>query len=163
MPALKDSIREILSGRHYATLATHNEDGSIHATPVWYLFENGNLYVGSPSQSRKARNVSARPNATIVVDIRRPGNESWVYASGRVEILRGDDSRAINSRILNRYLTQEAIADPRIGPAFAAADDITICVVPESWRSWSSKDVDEQFFGGILGGNPEKWFRPVDG
>ena len=159
---MRDSIPEILNGRHYATLATHNEDGSIHTTPVWYVFENGNLYVGSPSHSRKARNVAARPNATMLVDIRRPGNESWVSASGHAETIRGDDSRTINSRIFNRYLTREAISDPRIGPAFTVANDITIFLVPESWRSWSSKDVDEQFFGGILAGNPEKWFRPVD-
>jgi hypothetical protein len=33
-------MREFLNGRHYATLATLNEDGSIHLTPVWYLFED---------------------------------------------------------------------------------------------------------------------------
>jgi PPOX class probable F420-dependent enzyme len=162
MPTLRDSMLEILEARHYATLATHNEDGSIHVTPVWYLFENGKFYVESPSSSRKARNAAARPNATIMVDIRRPGGESWVYASGRVETLRGDDSREINSKILHRYLTEEALNDPRIGPAFAAVDDITICLVPETWRSWSARDVDEQFFGGILTSDQEKWFRPID-
>src|SRR5262249_17566512 len=162
MPTFSDPIRGILEARHYAILATHNEDRSIHLTPVWYLFENERFYVGSSSSIRKARNVAARPSATIMVDVRQPGCESWVYASGRVETLRGDDSQKINSRILRRYLTHEAIEDSRIGPAFAAADDITICLIPETWRSWSSKDVDEQFFGGILTGTPEKWFRPIE-
>jgi hypothetical protein len=126
------------------------------------VFENGSFYVGSPSSSRKARNAAARPNATILVDTRKPGSERWIYASGGVEILRGDASRAINSRILNRYLTEDAIADPRIGPMFAAADDSTIRLIPESWRSWNSEDVDERFFAGLLGSAPEKWFRPVD-
>lgn len=162
MPTLSDPVRQILEARRYAALTTHNADGSIHATPVWYLFENGRFYVGSPSTSRKARNVVARPNATIMVDIRQPGGEGWVYASGNVEILTGDQSRAINSTILRRYLTEAAIEDSRIGPAFAAADDITMCLIPETWRSWSSKDVDEQFFGGLLGSNPEKWFRRLD-
>jgi nitroimidazol reductase NimA-like FMN-containing flavoprotein (pyridoxamine 5'-phosphate oxidase superfamily) len=162
MPKLSDSIRETLEARHYATLATHNEDGSIHTTPVWYLFENGRFYVGSASSSRKARNAAARPDATILVDIRQLGGESWIYASGRVETLQGDDSREINSKILHRYLTEEAIKDPRIGPAFAAVDDITLCLVPEKWRSWSARDIDEQFFGGILSSDPEKWFRPID-
>jgi nitroimidazol reductase NimA-like FMN-containing flavoprotein (pyridoxamine 5'-phosphate oxidase superfamily) len=67
---------DILEARHYAILATHNEDGSIHTTPVWYLFENGNLYVGSASSSRKARNAAARPAATLMIDVRQPGNES---------------------------------------------------------------------------------------
>jgi PPOX class probable F420-dependent enzyme len=162
MSTLTDQIREILEARHYATLATHNEDGSIHLTPVWYIFDNQRFYVGSPSSSRKARNLAARPNATIMVDIRQPGSEGWVYTSGRVEILRGDESRQVNSRILHRYLTEEAIEDSRIGPAFAAADDITLCLIPETWRSWSAKDMDEQYFGGTLSSASEKWFRPID-
>jgi len=162
MPTLTDPMREILEARHYATLASHNEDGSIHLTPVWYLFDNERFYIGSPSSSRKARNAAARPNATIIVDIRRPGSERWVYASGGVEVLRGDESRQVNSRILHRYLTEEAMEDSQIGPAFATADDITLCLIPESWRWWSAKDVDEQYFGGILSSAPEKWFRPIE-
>ena len=37
MRTLDETTLEFLSGRRYATLATHNDDGSIHATPVWYL------------------------------------------------------------------------------------------------------------------------------
>ena len=162
MSRLSDSIKQTLQSRHYATLATHNEDGTIHTTPVWYLFENNTFYVGSNSSSRKTKNVVARPNATIMIDVRRPGGESWVYASGRVKILEGDSAREITSKILRRYLTDEAMGDPRIGPVFEATDDTTICVVPEKWRSWNSRDVDERFFGGILTSTPEKWFRPVD-
>jgi nitroimidazol reductase NimA-like FMN-containing flavoprotein (pyridoxamine 5'-phosphate oxidase superfamily) len=162
MPALSDWMQQTLEARHYATLATHNEDGSIHLTPVWYLFENGKFYVGSASSSRKARNVTARPNATLMVDIRQPGGERCVYASGHVETLRGNESREINSKILHRYLTEGAVKDSRIGPAFAAADDITICLIPERWRSWSLMEMDEQFFGGILTSTPEEWFRPID-
>ncbi len=162
MPSPEDSMREILEDRHYAVLATLNEDASIHLTPAWYLFDNGRFYVEVSSRSRKARNVVCRPNATIVVDIRQPGSESWVYASGHVEALRDDESRQINSRIKHRYLTEEAINDPRIGPAFEAADDMTICLIPESWRSWSSKDVDDKYFGGLLSSTPEKWFHPID-
>ena len=162
MRTLDDSAREFLSGRRYAILATLNDDGSIHTTPVWYLFENENFYIGSPSMSRKARNISARPTATILIDTRKPGSERWIYAAGGASILRGAESREINRRILSRYLTDEAIADPHIGPAFAAGDDITIQLAPSAWRSWNAEDVDHQFFGGMLGKSAEKWFRPVE-
>src|SRR5262249_43948370 len=110
----------------------------------------------------KARNAAARPAATIMIDTRQPGSESWVYASGHVEILSGEDSQKTNAKILDRYLTQEAINDPRIGPNFVGVDDVTLSMVPQVWRSWSGKDVDEKFFGGLLGSSPEKWFRPVE-
>ena len=162
MATLDNWVREFLSERRYAALATHNGDGSIHVTPVWYLFESEKFYVGSSSLSRKARNVLARPNATILVDARKPGTECWVYASGNCEILMNAESREITSRILHRYLTVEAMSDPRIGPGFEAADDITICLDPLTWRTWRASDVDEQFFGGVLGGSPRKWFRPAE-
>jgi PPOX class probable F420-dependent enzyme len=162
MRSFSDEFRKVLEGRHYATLATHNDDGTIHMTPVWYLFESGKFYVGSLSTSRKVRNLIAQGEATIMIDTRKPGSELWVSASGSVDIISGEASRQINARIFPRYLTKDALEDSQIGPTFAAADDVTICLTPKQWRSWSSKDVDQQYFGGKLTSTPEKWFRPMD-
>jgi PPOX class probable F420-dependent enzyme len=162
MAELNDRGRSLIEGRHYAVLGTREADGSPLLTPVWYVFRTDRIFVGSNSSSRKVRNILARPTASLVVDIRRPGQEQWVSATGSASILRGDESRRVNSEILERYLTPEALRDPRVGPAFAATDDVTICITPEKWRSWSSADLDEQFFGGVLGATPERWFRAVD-
>jgi hypothetical protein len=99
----------------------------------------------------------------MVIDSRRPGSESWVSVSGPAELLKGEASKEINSRILRRYLTKEAIENPKIGPLLAIVDDATIRVKPERWRSWSAKQIDDQYFGGILSATPEKWFLPLDG
>jgi PPOX class probable F420-dependent enzyme len=162
MAGLTGWARALLEGRHYAMLATIDADGSLHQTPVWYLFRDEQLYVGCPSSSRKARNVMARPIASLVVDVRKPGAERWVAGSGPVTIIRDDQSRKLVRAIQERYLTTEALADPRIGPGFAAADDVTLALRPAKWRSWSSGDLDAQHFGGLLRASPEKWFRPVD-
>jgi general stress protein 26 len=162
MPKLTDSMCQLSEGLHYATLASHNEDGSIHLTPVWYLFDNGKFYVESLSSDRKARNVVARPTASIVADIGEAGRERWVSASGTVSILRGDQSREANLQITRRYLTEEALRDPKVGPVFLEAADMTICLTPQVWRSWSLQSMDEQYFGGILTSTPQKWFRPVE-
>ena len=62
MSKLSDSMREFLNGCHYATLATLNEDGSIHLTPVWYLFEDECFFVSTAAASdRKVKNILARP------------------------------------------------------------------------------------------------------
>ena len=162
MSELSDSMREFLNGRHYATLATLNEDGSIYLTPVWYLFENGRFFVETPSSTHKVRNILARPEASLMVDVRKLDPEGWVCASGTAEIIRGDRSNEINSKIRRCYLTKAGLEDPRVDPVFAAADDVTICLTPKSWRSWDLKSVDDQYFGGILRETPEKWFLPLD-
>ena len=162
MSKLSDSMREFLNGRHYATLATLNEDGSIHLTPVWYLFEDERLFLETAASDRKVRNILARPQASVVVDSRKQGSERWVSASGTAEVIRGERSKEINAKILRRYLTKAGLEDPKVGPAFAAGGEVTICFTPHSWRSFDLKSVDDQFFGGILGQTPEKWFLPVD-
>jgi general stress protein 26 len=57
---ISPGAQEILSRRLIASLGTENDDGSIHLTAVWYLFEGGCLYVATSSHSRKARNVPSR-------------------------------------------------------------------------------------------------------
>jgi PPOX class probable F420-dependent enzyme len=162
MAALTDWARTLLEGRHYATLATQNADGSSHLTPVWYLFRDQQLFVASFSKSRKVKNVEARPTASLLIDLRTPGSERWVSGAGPVTLLRGDASRSMVAAIQERYLTAAALADPKVGPAFAGMDDVTLCIRPSTWRSFASADLDAQFFGGVLGASPEKWFRPVD-
>jgi PPOX class probable F420-dependent enzyme len=162
MCKLNNSMQEFLNGRHYATLATLNEDGSIHLTPVWYLFEKECIFVETASSDRKVRNILARPEASLVVDSRKLGSEQWVSASGMAEIIRGEQAKALNTKIMQRYLTKTGQEDPRVGPGFAAAVDVTIRFMPYSWRSWDLNSLDNQFFGGILGQTPQQWFLPVD-
>lgn len=163
MAKLSDSMRQFLNGCHYGTLATFNDDGSIHLTPVWYLFEDERFFTETAASSRKVRNILARPQASIVVDSRRKqGAEVWVSASGTAEIIRGERSKEISAKIVQRYVTKAALEDPRIGPVFAAAGEVIIALTPHSWQSWEFKSLDDQYFGGILGQTPEKWFVPID-
>ena len=162
MIKLSNSMREFLNGRHYATLATLNDDGSIHLTPVWYLFEGERFFVESGASARKVKNILARSRASLIVDVRKLGSERWVSASGAAEIIRGERSKEISAKIHQRYMTKTALEDPTIGPAMAAAGEAIISLTPDSWGSWELKSLDDQYFGGILRKTPEKWFYPVD-
>jgi PPOX class probable F420-dependent enzyme len=148
---LTDELRAFLRERRYAVLATHDADGAIHLTPIWFLFEGDCFYFGSSSGSRKVKNVERSATASVVVDAREPGRERWVSASGPVEILREDEAQAINARIRHRYLSQQAL-EGRIEAELAASDDVTLRLTPATWRSW----------GAELGESPERWFLPVD-
>jgi nitroimidazol reductase NimA-like FMN-containing flavoprotein (pyridoxamine 5'-phosphate oxidase superfamily) len=158
---LDPALHELLRRRYIATLATENEDSTIQLTAVWYLFESGHLFVATSSRSRKARNVSARPKASLMVDVRRPGAERGVTAAGKVELISGNQSQKINRRIHSRYMSATAIADPQIGPVFASFDDVTIKLTPLSWITWDMSVLDAQAFGGRLGKTPG-YLLPLD-
>ena len=158
---LDPSLQDVLRGRHIATLGTENADGTIHLIAVWYLFENGCLFVGTSSKSRKARNVVARPKASLMIDIRRPGKEVGITGAGTVEVISGARSQEINRRIRARYLSEAAVSDPQVEPVFASFDDVTLKLTPTSWISWDMHALDVQAFGGRLGGTPG-YMLPLD-
>jgi F420H(2)-dependent biliverdin reductase len=135
-----ERVEEFLAARRIACLATENPDGSPYLTAVWFLFEGGAVYVGTSGTSRKARNAVARPRASIMIDARGPGPQRGVAASGPITVLRGGEARAVNDRILERYLTPAGIAAPGVGRTIAASDDVTIRIDVGPWRSWSTSE-----------------------
>ncbi len=158
---LDPSFQELVRGRYIATLGTVNADGTIHLTAVWYLFESGSLYVATSSRTQKARNVAARPTASLMVDARKPGAERGVSAAGTVEVISGHQSQEINQRIHSRYLSAAAISDPHVGPVFASFDDVSIRLTPTSWITWDMAVLDAQALGGRLGKTPG-YMLPLD-
>src|SRR3984893_4925053 len=157
-----DSIsQELLRGRHIAALGTENADGTIHLTAVWYLFEDGHLFIATSSKSRKARNIAARARDSLMVDIRKPGVERGVNASGKAKLISGQESEEINRRIHSRYMSAAAMTDPHVGPVFGSFDDVTIRITPGSWTAWNMAVLDAQAFGGRLGGTPG-YLLPLD-
>jgi PPOX class probable F420-dependent enzyme len=158
---LSPTFHGLLQGRHIAAIGTENADGSIHLTAVWYLFEDGCLFVATSFKSRKARNIATRPKASLMVDLRQPGSERGVNAAGTAELISGEPSREINRRIHQRYLSAAAMSDPHIGPVFESFDDVTIRLAPVSWTTWDLAVLDAQAFGGRLGGNPG-YLLPLD-
>jgi PPOX class probable F420-dependent enzyme len=158
---LDPSLQELLRGRYIATLGTENADGSIHLTAVWYMFEDGHLLVATSSKTRKARNILARPKASLMVDVRKPATERGVTAIGKAELITGDRSRELNRRIHSRYMSAAAMSDPGIEPVFASFDDVTIRLSPTSWTAWDMAALDAQAFGGRLGGTPG-YMLPLD-
>ena len=151
---LDPTFEGLVQGRHIATLGTENADGTIHLTAVWYLFEDGSLFIATSSKSRKARNIGARPKASLMIDARRPASERGVNAAGRAELISGSQSREINRRIHSRYMSAAAISDPHVGPVFESFDDVTIRLAPVSWTAWDMAVLDAQAFGGRLGRTP---------
>lgn len=158
---LDASLEKLLQGRNIATFGTENPDGSIHLTAVWYLFEKGCLFVATSSRTRKARNIAERPKASLMVDVRKPATERGLTATGKVDVITGDQSREINHRVHSRYLSPAALSDPKVGPVFAAFDDVTLRLTPACWITWDMAMLDAQFFGGQLGRNAG-YMLPMD-
>jgi general stress protein 26 len=68
-PNLTDEESEsLLKKASIARFCSINEDGTIHAVPVWYSYLEGKIVVATPAASRKARNVRRNGNVTLLID-----------------------------------------------------------------------------------------------
>ena len=155
MASLSDAaVRQLLDGRYIATFATRNPNGSIHMVAVWYWFDGSDVFVATSSRSRKARNLQASAEVSLMVDSRDPAASYGVTIAGTAQILTGESSRKYNAEIHRKYLSADALADRRVGPVFAAWDDITVRLAPASLIAWDMRQADEQVFGGRFRNNP---------
>jgi len=155
MASLSDAlVRQLLDGRYIASLATQNPDSSIHMVAVWYLFDGAHVYVATSARSRKARNLQSNSNVSVMIDSRDVAASRGINIAGTAQIATGDSSRQWNARLHRKYLSDAALADPRVGPVFAAADDVTIQITPTSVISWDLRQSDRHFLGGAIKNNP---------
>ena len=106
-PALTDEeLRSFLHDGDVARLATHNEDGTIHIAPVWYLYDEPDILLGTQAVSRKVRNVERDPQVTVLFDVTGPALIGVVvYGTARVE---RDGVAERRTAIFRRYMDEEA-------------------------------------------------------
>ena len=133
MSADINAIMEFLSGIYIASVATQNRDGTMHVVPIWYLFEDGALFLPTSPGSVKVRNVKERPVASVMVDSRGPGPLRAASAQGTAEVLDGKAAKEINQRCWARYCTPAGLADPDIGGFLASDGTVCIKVIPSHW------------------------------
>jgi PPOX class probable F420-dependent enzyme len=156
MASLSDAlVRQLLDGRYIASFATHNPNGSVHMVAVWFWFDGTDIYVATSSRSRKGRNLRGDPRVSLMIDSRDPAASYGVAVTGSAQVLTGESSRKCNHNVHRKYLSDSALADPKVGPVFAAWDDITVKLAPDSVITWDMREADQQVFGGAFKNNPE--------
>lgn len=87
-----------------ARVATNAADGAPTVRPVWFLWEEGELWWITGSYSVVARHLASDPRVAVVVDTCDLGTLEFlqVFMRGRAEVVPYDPDRA--RRKLSRYL-----------------------------------------------------------
>jgi PPOX class probable F420-dependent enzyme len=101
-------LSEFLAPPRHAILATNRGDGPPQLTPVWYIYEEGQIYVSAGAGAVKVQNLRRDPRITICVDGGHP-DARYVILQGRVTILEPGDPRqeAMRWRIIRHYYESE--------------------------------------------------------
>jgi PPOX class probable F420-dependent enzyme len=128
--------RELLAARLIANLATLNRDGSIHLVAMWFLWHEGAVLIPTSHSTRKARNLTRDPRATVMIDDSRGGFDlRGITMFGRAEIVTGAEAIALNHAIHRKYV-QDAGLELEPVSSYLSSDDVTVRFRPERMSSW---------------------------
>ena len=106
MPVMTNNeIKEFLNRKLIATLVTLRQDGSPHASPMWYMYQDGKFYSGTGWESLKVRNIERDDRVSLCISTH---NEPYQYivVDGTCEIVKGDTKRTL-PRVSVRYLGEK--------------------------------------------------------
>lgn len=103
----ENEIKEFIKTAKIARICSHNKDGTIHAVPVWYNYENGKIIIGTPKASRRAGNIRRNSNVTVLIDEVGPPTRA-VIIYGKASIDEEIMDQAAHS-IFSRYMSEEEV------------------------------------------------------
>ncbi len=110
---MESSEREsFLSEPRTAVLATTGRDGSAHAVPVWFRYQDGAFRIITDRGSQKHRNIERTGRATLCVD-ERDGSFRYVSAEGPVrvaETVTADERLALHTHYRGRDRAEQVVA-----------------------------------------------------
>ncbi len=153
-PGLTEAARSILERRLYAVLATQNDDGTAHLAPVMFLFDGHRIVIETGIATRKARNVAARGQASVLV---HTPEAAWVLGTGPAAVVSGSDAVRHRGSIRAKYFT--ASGQHACGDLLDEMDDVAIVITPNSWLNWDlSTFMDALVARGIDPTRADTWF-----
>jgi len=91
-----------------ARFCSLNANGSIHATPIYYLYQDGEFLFGTQVAARKIQNIRRDKHVTVLIDTDEPVLQSvLVYGPAELDF---EDLLEKRVRILERYYQDPAHA-----------------------------------------------------
>lgn len=129
MSAIGPLTKRYLEEMPDLVLGTLRKDGSPQASPLWYLWADGEFTMSTVTNTAKWWNLQRDPRCSVCVD--DPDTGRMVVAYGSAE-LRSGDVRAETARIVAKYYPDDpAAADAHMERIFdAAAQRVIIAVRP---------------------------------
>ena len=97
--------KEFLDRKFIATLVTLRQDGSPHATPVWYMYEDGKFYIGTDQETLKVRNIKRDDRVSLCISTHDEPYQ-YIVVDGTCEIVKGDAKRTL-PHVSVRYLGEK--------------------------------------------------------
>jgi hypothetical protein len=134
-PLTHQEIDDLLREARIARICSLNPDGTIHAAPMWFIYEQGQIYCATPLASQKATNIQRNNAVTVLIDSEDPPAKGVIiYGTGKVEEL-GPGELPWFISLYARYMPQDR-AETRATTIFTISTWAKITVNPTRVASY---------------------------
>lgn len=108
MSMTEAEMEDFLSQGYLARIATIKQDGSPHVTPVWFLWENGELIIVTYRDSLKIKNIKRDNRVSVVIDTSYPGKGVIIEGEAGVS---SDKVEEMTRKVSAKYVKPEELDD----------------------------------------------------
>jgi len=126
-------IEEFLQAPRFAVVGTNRVNGPPQLTPVWYLYENGKIYVSMFVESAKYKNLRRDPRVSICVAGENPDARAVIF-SGTVKLFLKDNATWVDDivwRLVRRYYDNDKDAQLYMDSEDSSAESALAVLSPE--------------------------------
>jgi PPOX class probable F420-dependent enzyme len=112
MPSMTPAqIETFLKAPRHAIVGTNRTNRAPQVSPVWYIYEDGRLYISIGAGTAKHGNLKRDPHISVCVDGCHPDARA-VMIYGTAELIEGDDPlrQEMRWRIIQHYHETEDAA-----------------------------------------------------
>ncbi len=125
-------IEQFLQAPRFAIVGTNRVNGPPQLTPVWYLYEEGKIYISMFVKSAKYRNLRRDPGIGICIAGDNPDCRA-VMIYGTVELVPEGDTRVdeIVWRLVRRYYDSDEDTQSFMDSVASDGQRVLVVVTPE--------------------------------
>ena len=139
VPEISPQVADFLRGRLLGRLATASPDGQPHIVPVWFLWEDGAVWISSYRSTRKVIDIERNHKCALVVDIENNNDGlTAVVLEGQAELVSVpvDTVKQRIERIYIKYLGPDGVLEKDPQSWLNSPENVLIKFTPTRVKSW---------------------------
>jgi PPOX class probable F420-dependent enzyme len=100
---ISEPVRKFLEKPNFAVLATRSHDDGLQATPVWFLYEGGQILINTSQGRAKLRNMKQDSHVALAI-VDRENPYQYVQIRGTVAGFETQNAARDIDRLSQRYV-----------------------------------------------------------
>ena len=139
VPEISPQVADFLRARLLGRLATASLDGQPHIVPVWFLWEDGAVWISSYRSTRKVIDIERNHKCALVVDIENAEDGlTAVVLEGQAELVSVpvDTVKQRIERIYIKYLGPDGVLEKDPQSWLNSPENVLIKFMPTRVKSW---------------------------